>query len=249
MQVNAYDLFMLYSSILVGILCLMLLIYSDDGGVETFSDYAIIFTHLFILPTVYLCLKTPWLYTLLILTSLFSIMYHIAKIVMEEYESYELADMASQGVLIWLTMLLFIFEDMPPLGIAVLFIVAVVISAFGDIKVTVVDVDTITCSIPMLIVVFYIIHKMLIAGCSLNSDFFQTKRKYVHVFLSLAYFFIAYVLFVVASNYEGTKYSLIHATWHVCAYVALYFIFSSRKNQDTYQIDEVRLRRTDFALY
>lgn len=90
---------------------------------------------------------------------------------------------------------------------------------------------------------------MLLSGCSLNSDFFQTKRKYVHVFLSMAYFLIAYILYVVASFYEGTTYSLIHATWHVCAYVALYFIFSSRKNQYTFQIDEVRIKRTDFALY
>jgi hypothetical protein len=242
--VNGYDRFMIITSLIVSIVCIALVSNDDNETVSNFSGYAIIFTHLFVLPTIYLCVKTRWLYATIILTSLFSIAYHIARIVAGDPKAFELADMASQGILIWLTMFIFIFDNMPPSGVVMLFGVGIVIASFGEIEIGTTNVDNVMCSIPMLIVICYILHKLAI-----ESNFFKQKRNYFHVIVGLMYFLLAFIIFTVASSYDGARYNLIHATWHVCAYVALYFVFASRKKVEENHIEEIRVERTSFALY
>lgn len=240
---------MIITSLFVSIACLAFLSNADNDTISMFSDYAIIFTHIFVLPTIYLCVKTRWLYATIIFTSLFSMAYHVSQFTVEDNRTYKVADMASQGVLIWLTMFIFVFDDMPPFGVVTLIAVGIIIASFGTVEIGSTNVDMFTCSIPLLIVICYTLHKIVLAGWSFKGNFFQQKRNYIHVIVGLMYFFFAYILFTVAGSYEGTKYKLIHATWHVCAYVALYFVFASRKSVLDNQINEIRVQRTFFALY
>lgn len=250
-ELSFYEKFMIGISVFAVIAFLLLVIVQDNSTVAVVSDYAIIFTHIFILPTIYICLQTVWLYVLLLITSFFSILFHLAKLSIKDYAMYEMADLASQGVLVWVTMMLFLFNDMPPVGLGILFVVAIILSVAGEEKIYDVDVDTVVCSIPMLIVLLYVLHKLLRTNCSLDSNYWVYKRKYIHVFVALLFFTAAYVMYTVAGSYEKENnviYNLIHAGWHTCAYSALYFVFASRKDSLKPQLDEIRIIRTDFAV-
>lgn len=249
MDLSVYEKFVLVFGVLCVISFLLCTMY-DSEEIEKVSDYSIIFTHIFVLPTIYVVLNTRWLYILIIVTVFFSLLYHMAKLGdVDEIEYFKLADEASQAVLIWVTVFIYVFEDMPLWGVPFLMFVAIVVGGFGTVEIVNTNVDSLVGGIAILLLTLYIIHKALISKCSLQDDYFVYKRKYKHVIIGFLSFCVAFVFYSLDTFYNGSVYNFLHSAWHVCAYIALYFTFSSRKDKLKEQIDEIRIKRTSFALF
>ena len=249
MDLSVYEKFILLLAVVCIISFLLCTMY-DTEEIHQVSEYTIIFTHVFVLPTIYVVLNTRWLYILIIVTVFFSLLYHMAKIGdVEEIEYFKLADEASQAVLIWTTVFIYVFEDMPLWGIPFLMVVAIVVGAFGTVEVVNTNMDNLIGGTAIVLLTLYIIHKALVSNCSVEDDYFVYKRKYKHVIIGFLAFCVAFIFYTLDTLYDGSVYNFLHSCWHVCAYVALYFTFSSRKDKLKEQIDEIRIKRTSFALF
>lgn len=250
MDLSVYEKCILAFAV-VSILSFSICMMYDTPEIEQVSDYSIVFTHIFVLPTIYVVLNTRWLYILILVTVFFSLLYHVAKLgnVGDELTYYKLADMASQAILIWVTVIVYIFEDMPMWGIPFILLLGLVVAAFGTVEVANTNIDSLVAGTAILLLTLYIIHKALLSKCSLQDDYFVYKRKYKHVIIGFLCFCVAFVFYSLDTLYVGSKYNFLHSCWHVAAYVSLYFTFSSRKDNLQEQIDEIRIKRTSFAYF
>tara|TARA_A100001015_G_scaffold306165_1_gene400032 strand:- start:5582 stop:6397 length:816 start_codon:yes stop_codon:yes gene_type:complete len=255
---NTYDdVLVILSLLLVFILmCLLFLPYSDTLTVV--GDYSVMLTHLFALPSVYLTINTRWLFALLFVTAAISLTYHA--VVIADYDKatdlkFELADEAAQSVLIWTSTLIFVFNDMPFLGIPFLMVVGIVVAIFGDTQLFSTDVDHIVNGLAIVSVLLFITYKLFVAKCNFQTNFFRYKRIWEFILIGLGYFILAFGFYFLGGqmvNYEGEKqrinYNLLHSGWHICAYTALFFIFRSRVKPLKTLMSTVRIKRTSFAV-
>ena len=61
--------------------------------------------------------------------------------------------------------------------------------------------------------------------------------------ISSAYGFVILGFFIAI-----TIYNYLHASWHICAYMALFYIFRSRVQRCYTLLSAVRIKRTQFAI-
>lgn len=259
-----YETTLIVTSLSVVLLLCILLFLPASSVLQTVGDYMIMFTHLFIIPTIHLATRTSWLAYLVGLTCVLSLLYHFIFI---EYNgqvasenlriSFQRVDMSAQSVLVWLSTILFIFDDMPNVGLPFLTLVAIITSVFGDDTILFTDLDTLINGAAILCTLIFIIYKLIQSNCSLNANFFQEKRVWQFIFTGLGYFVLAFAFYIFATriskHYEGEKeiisYNCLHASWHICAYMALYFIFKSRVARCYTLLNTVRIKRTQFAMH
>ena len=206
--------------------------------------------------------RTPWLAYIIGLTCFLSLLYHFITI---EYNGnvvdketkikFQSLDESAQTVLIWLSTLLFLFDDMPYFGLPLLLVVALLVAIFGDEIVVFSDVDTLLNGFAIFITLVFVAYRLIESKCNLNSNFFTDKRVWQYVFIGLGYFVLAFSLYFLATEfslYVGDKqvinYNYLHAGWHICAYMALFFVFKSRVASYYERLNTVRIRRTQFAV-
>lgn len=260
--VQKYDEILILASLTTVLIFCILLFLPGSPLLQTVGDYMIMFTHFFILPTIFLAVRTPWLAYIIGLTCALSLLYHFVAI---EYNSdvvnkitktqFQALDESAQTVLVWISTFLFIFDDMPYVGLPFLFLVGLLVAIFGDSDFLFTDWDTFINSVAILCVIIFISYKLVESSCTLESNFFQEKRVWQFVFISLGYFVLAFSFYFLAtemSSYIGEKnvivYNYLHAGWHVCAYMALFFIFKSRVEKCYTRLNTVRIKRTTFAV-
>ncbi len=250
---HTYDEVIIILSLLLAFLTLffMLLPVSD-----TLGNYGVMLTHIFILPSVYLASNTRWLAVLIAITCIASITYHALKLANVDKElvlNFELVDEASQAILVWLSTLLFVYNDFPYLGIPFLFLVGILVAAFGEYTIFSISFDNVVVGLAMIVLLIFIFYKLFVAKCNFNSNFFKYKRIWEFILIGLGFFILACTFYTMATEYakyEGEKsnYNFLHSGWHICAYTALFFIFRSRvKPLDTI-LKTVRIKRTQFAV-
>jgi len=251
-----YDIFIILLTLLLilGLIIAMLMPYST--GLDVAGDYWVTFTHLFILPSIYLTSNTRWLSVLIIVTMLFSIVYHIDKsLSLLEDKMTELGDQAAQSVLIWLTTTLYIFEQMPLLSIPLLFCIAILSGVFNEVPILGVSLYLTVDGIGMFLLLAYFLYKVMVADCSFNSAFFKQKRRWEFTLIGMGYFVVGSLFLYLSDRinvYTGEKekirYNYIHACWHVAAYTSLFFILRSRVQPYKMLLNNVRVERTNFAI-
>ena len=255
---HGYDSFIIVASLLLTCSCLVILFLPFSESLSTASDYYVMTTHILVLPSMYLASKTRWLSTLIGLTGFISILYHsvkIANIQQKTVLKFQLADESAQAVLIWLSTLLFIYEDFPLLGIPVLFFVGIIVAVFADTTLLDVSIDNWIVGIAITIMMFFLLYKLFVSKCNFNSDFFRYKRVWEFIVIGFGFFVLAIIFYTLGTNYteySGKKkivtYNLLHSGWHICAYSALFFIFRSRVKPLKTLLNTVRIRRTQFAI-
>ena len=259
-----YETTLIVISLSVVLLLCILLFLPASSGLQTVGDYMIMFTHLFILPTIHLATRTTWLAYLVGLTCVLSLIYHFVSIEYNGHNasenlkiSFQRVDMSAQSVLVWLSTILFLFDDMPNVGLPFLTLVGIIIAVFGDHTIMFTDLDTLVNGAAILCTLIFIIYKLIQSNCSLNAVFFQEKRVWQFIFTGLGYFVLAFLFYIFATriskHYVGEKeiisYNCLHASWHICAYMALYFIFKSRVERCYTLLNTVRIKRTQFAMH
>ena len=255
---HGYDSFIIIASLLLTFSCLFVMFLPFSESLVVVSDYYVMITHILILPSMYLASKTRWLSILIGLTGFISIVYHSVKVANLEEDmvlKFELADESAQAVLIWLSTLLFIYEDFPFIGIPVLFFVGIIVAVFGDATILAVSIDNWIVGIAITIMLLFLLYKLFVSKCNFNSDFFKYKRIWEFILIGFAFFVLAIVFYTLGSSYtkySGKKnignYNLLHSGWHICAYSALFFIFRSRVKPLKTLLNTVRIRRTQFAI-
>jgi len=249
---HIYDEVIIILSLLLTFLSLffMLLPISDTVG-----DYAVMTTHIFILPSVYLASNTRWLAVLIAITCISSITYHAVKLANIEKElmlDFQLVDESSQAVLIWTSTILFVYNDFPYLAIPFLFTIGVLVAAFGHYEMFSTSFDNVVSGLAVIVVLLFIFYKLFISKCNFNSNFFRYKRVWEFIIIGFGFFILASIFYTMATEYakyEGeNNYNFLHSGWHICAYTALFFVFRSRvKPLDTI-LKTVRIKRTEFAV-
>jgi hypothetical protein len=219
----------------------------DSDFLLTLGDTLTLLSHLFILPSILLTVKSPWLWVLISLTAVASVVYHLCEtdvIDRREIVFFEEMDMTAQSVLIWLTAFLFLFDDFPPLGFLALMVVLFVMSTSSERKVLGVPVYYIVDFLPVFAVFVFNLYKLM----DYDEAFFRSKRPYRFTLLFFGYFTLALIFFVVGDlNHDTTRrfYLFSHTSWHVLAYTALYF--SLRARSTAFIPRAVKIKRTDFA--
>jgi hypothetical protein len=255
-SITNYDTFLILFTLLLtlGLVITMLMPYST--GIDVAGDYWVGFTHLFILPTIYLASNTRWLTILIILTMLFSIVYHIDKsLSLWEGNMTLKGDEAAQSVLIWLTTTLYIFEQMPLVGVPVLFLIAILSGVFNEAELLGTKLYLLVDGIGMFLLLAYFLYKVMAADCSFKSTFFKQKRRWDLTIIGLVYFVVGSLFLYLSDRidvYTGEKqkirYNFIHSCWHITAYTSLFFILRSRTQPYKMLLNNVRIERTNFAI-
>ncbi len=250
---HTYDEVIIIISLLLTFLSLFFMILPVS---DTVGDYGVMLTHIFILPSVYLASNTRWLAVLIAITCISSTTYHAVKLANVDKEvllNFQLVDEASQVILIWLSTLLFVYNDFPYLGIPFLTFIGIVVAAFGHYKLFSTSFDNVVAGLAMIVLLLFIFYKLFISKCKFNSNFFTYKRVWEFIIIGFGYFILASIFYTMATEYakyEGEKnnYNFLHSGWHICAYTALFFVFRSRvKPLDTI-LKTVRIQRTEFAV-
>ena len=250
------DLALILLSIILLILLSIPLLIPATSTLLTIGDYVIILSHLFVLPTLYLTRRTRWLTYIISITCGFSALYHLVKIADDNTKwKFEAMDEASQCILIWLTTILVLFDDVPPGGFAFLLIVGLIVSQFGTNTLVFTDYTIFLNSVGILSTVIFILYRFFESKCKLDTTFFQEKRRWQCLILGLTYFLSAFICYSESStteywrgSHEVIKYKYIHSMWHVCAYTALYFIYKSRLDPSEEVLNTIRIKRTQFAI-
>lgn len=250
---HIYDEVIIIISLLTTFLSLFFMVLPVS---DTIGEYGVMLTHIFILPSVYLASNTRWLAVLIAVTCIASITYHAVKLANVDKEvvlNFELVDEASQAILIWLSTLLFVYNDFPYLGIPFLLLIGILVATFGEYTLLSSTFDNVVVSLAMIVIFLFILYKLFISKCNFDNNFFKYKRVWEFIVIGLGFFILASIFFAIATEYakyEGEKnnYNFLHSGWHICAYTALFFIFRSRvKPLDTI-LKRVKIKRTDFAI-
>ena len=254
--IKGVDIALIVVSIILLVLLSIPLFIPATSTLLIIGDYVIILSHLFVLPTLSLTVKTRWLTYIISITSVFSTIYHFVKISDDDTLSkFEAIDEASQSMLIWLTTFLVLFDDMPPSGLAFLIIVGLTVGQFGTDTLAFIDFNLFINGAAILSTIIFILYRFVKSKCKLDAAFFQEKRRWQCLIIGLTYFLIAFILYSEAAaieqwrgSEEVIKYKYIHSMWHICAYTALYFIYKSRLNPNEEELNTIRIKRTRFAI-
>ncbi len=262
LKFNTYDAILIPSSLALVLLFCILVFLPASSLLQSVGDYMIMLTHFFILPTIYLATKTPWLAYIIGATCFFSLLYHLVSI---EYNGnvvdeklkiqFQALDESAQTILIWMSTILFLFDDMPYIGLPFLMVVGLITAIFGDEKILFADVDTLLNGLAIISTLIFICFRLFESNCKMDTRFFTLKRIWQFIFIGLGYFVLAFSFYFLGtsiSNYAGEKeitiYNYLHASWHICAYMALFYIFRSRVQRCYTLLSAVRIKRTQFAI-
>jgi len=253
-----YDSVIIISTLLLTFSCLFLMVLPISDAVSEAGDATVIITHAWILPSIYLASNTRWLSVSIALTALVSLTYHAAKLSKFEKDlllHFQMADESAQAVLIWLSAILFIYDDFPFLGVPFLFFVGILVAVFGDYTILSMKFDSFVVGIAILLTLLFLLYKLFLSKCNFNTTFFRYKRVWEFITIGFGFFILATLFYMLASdieNYEGEKknnnYNFLHSGWHLCAYTALFFIFRSRVKPLNTLLTNVRIKRTQFAM-
>ncbi len=260
--IKGVDITLIVVSIILLLLLSIPLFIPATSTLLTVGDYVIILSHLFVLPTLCLTTKTRWLTYIIGITCGFSAIYHFVKIADDAWNptdtlwKFEAIDEASQSMLIWLTTLLVLFDDMPPVGLAFVLIVGLIVGQFGTETLGFTDVNIFLNSVAILSTIIFILYRFVKSKCRLDTAFFQEKRRWQCLIIGLTYFLIGFICYsesAATEHWRGSddviKYKFIHSMWHICAYTALYFIYKSRLNPNEEELTTIRIQRTQFAKF
>ena len=254
--IKKVDIILIVISIILLILFTIPLFVSATSTLLTLGDYVIILSHLFVLPTLYLTTRTRWLTYIISITCGFSALFHFVKIADNTTKwKFEAMDEASQSMLIWLTTILVLFDDMPPGGVAFLLIVGLIVSQFGKDTLGFTTYNIFINGVAILSTVVFILYRFFESRCKLDTNFFQEKRRWQCLIIGLTYFLVAFTCYSESSatefwrgSDEVIKYKYVHSMWHICAYMALYFIYKSRLDPSEEVLNTIRVKRTQFAI-
>lgn len=255
---HSYDSVLIVLSLLVILVLMVLMFLPYSGVLTTIGDYCVMITHLFVVPSIFLTVNTRWLFTLIFATCVISLTYH--GVVISNYDEqtelkFELADEAAQTVLIWSSTLIFLFDDMPFLGIPFVIVIGLVVAVFGNSELFSTDIDTIINGIALASTILFILYKLFVSKCNFETNFFKYKRVWEFILISLGFFILAFGFYFLApryQKYDGEKktlmYNYLHSGWHICAYTALFFLLRSRVKPLNTLLSTVRIKRTQFAV-
>ena len=254
--IKRVDITLIVVSIIPLVLLSIPLFVSATSTLLTIGDYMIILSHLFVVPTLHLTSRTRWLTYIIGVTCGFSAIYHFVKIANDTTKwKFEAIDEASQSMLIWLTTILVLFDDMPHGGVAFLLIVGLIVSQFGEDTLGFTNYNIFINSVAILTTITFILYRFFESRCKLDTIFFQEKRRWQCLIIGLTYFLVAFICYSesAATEYwrgsdEVIKYKYMHSMWHICAYMALYFIYKARLDLSEEVLNTIRVKRTQFAI-
>ena len=202
--------------------------YTCDGdcfntSVPTISNWSVMLTHVFVLPSVVIIYKKePWFVVVLLHSLMTSVSYHVARIYdLSVKPDFERWDVAAQNLLVTSTFFLLLFEKIPKLANYVMVGLAIFIAAMGQIKIgeSGLEIFEAVGGLFMLGVFLYLILRTL-------KPIYIRDNKYI--LLGALAAVIACLTFVLASgNEDETDYALVHSMWHVSAYIMLFFAIKS----------------------
>ena len=192
---HTYDEVIIIISLLLTFLSLFFMVLPVS---DTIGDYGVMLTHIFILPSVYLASNTRWLAVLIGITCIASLTYHAVKLANVDKEvvlNFQMVDEASQAVLIWLSTLLFVYNDFPYIGIPFLAMIGIVVTAFGDYTLLSTTFDNVVVGLAMIVLFLFIFYKLFISKCNFNSNFFKYKRVWEFIIIAFGFFILASIFF------------------------------------------------------
>lgn len=256
--IKGVDIALIVVSIILLLLLCIPVFVSATSTLLTVGDYVIVLSHLFVLPTVYLTRRIRWLAYIISITCVFSALYHFVKIADDNDDTkwkFEAMDEASQSMLIWLTTILVLFDDMPPVGFAFLLIIGVIVGQFGRDTLGFTDYNIFINILGIWSTIIFILYRFIESKCKLNTNFFEEKRRWQCLIIGFAYFLVAFICYSESAateswrgSHEVMKYKYLHSMWHICAYTALYFIYKSRLDPREEVLTTIRIQRTQFAI-
>ena len=214
---------------------------TEDSQYVAISNYYVMFTHLFIIPCVVIMWKTSWYVFILIFSTIVSIIFHISKIYEWNHtHDFEYIDVAFQNVLVFTTLIIVVFNDMPPIAIPFIVLSACVVGRMGDIEVY--DGFELFLIFDCLYISLFMIY--------LTWRFFNPSynRNWKYVGWAILCGTVAFITFIISTNLGNDYYAIVHSVWHVSAYSLLYFSLRSiQPNEDKLYIRQIRVKRTQFA--
>jgi hypothetical protein len=202
--------------------------YTCDGdcfntSVPTISNWSVMLTHVFVLPSVVIIYKEePWFVVVLLHSLITSVCYHVARIYDVPVESdFERWDVAAQNLLVTSTFFLLLFEKIPKLANYVMVGLAIFIAAMGQIKIGESGLE-----------IFEGVGGLFMLGVFLYLILRTVKPIYIrdnkYILLACLAALVACLTFVLATNNDNeTDYALVHSMWHVSAYIMLFFAIKS----------------------
>ena len=205
------------------------------------SNHYVMFTHLFIIPCVVIMWETTWYVLILGFSTSVSIVFHLSKIYQWTHvHDFEYIDVAFQNVLVLTTLIIVVFNDMPPAAIPFIVLSACIVGRMGDVEIA--DGFELFLVFDCLYISLFMLYLMW--------RFFNPSynRNWKYVGWAILCGTVAFVTFIIAANLDDEFYAIVHSVWHVSAYSLLYFSLRSiQPNEDSIYIREIRVKRTQFA--
>jgi len=247
LKMNVFETldYVVFGASFVFMVVLALLMTMPSTTMHDVGNVAVVVSHLMVVPAFVLAYDTTWLVLVLASSTMFSLLYHLSdtEIILSyaNRDMFEHADTTIQSVLVVVLALLYMFDQFPSNGMALLIPYAVFIGIFGEIAVgsyTIYEV----CDL----IAFGSTYVFLFVKLVSDRTFFDTKRKWQYTVVFVVYQVIGSICFLIASDVERHLYVVVHSMWHTAAYSGIYFVIRSRTSIQ--EPSKVRIERTSFAV-
>ena len=245
MGISTLDYALVVGYAILSLTLFILLFFEFDDTLIAVGHWAVMLTHIVIIPSIMIDFKRTWFVVILFYSLITSILYHLSHIYLESMESHFVSwDVASQNVLMTSTLALVWYDPRPIPENIYLTIggLGLFIASLGDVKLSE-DVELYELFGGFLMI------GLLIYMASLLIYPNVTRNK-TYILLGAVAGLIGIGTFVAAGVIETVKYSMCHSIWHISAYVMLYFVLKSIHVPDFKykKVEQNRSSRSDFRL-